>query len=280
MTWKQLLDQGQCILREADIADALPDAWYLLEHVSGMSRADYFLRQEEPILSKVMECYLALVKKRSRHIPLQYLTGSQEFMGLAFLVDSRVLVPRQDTELLVEKLLPLVQGKKVLDLCTGSGCIAVSLAVLGNPLSVDAVDLSEDALELARENAQRLQAEVEFFHSDLFQGIRDRLIKEKYDVIVSNPPYIAADVVKTLMPEVREHEPLMALDGGPDGLAFYRQIAGEAGNYLRPGGMVWVEIGYDQGDPVRRLFLEQGFHHVECYRDLCGKNRIISAKWK
>lgn len=275
MTWGQLLEQGKGRLQGAGIEEASLDAWYLMEYVTGMRRADFFLRQEETVLPNNLKVYLELVERRRQHIPLQHLTGRQEFMGLEFLVDSRVLVPRQETELLVEKLLPLVEGKRILDLCTGSGCIAVSLSALGAPMSVDAIDLSEEALQLARENAERLQVEVEFFQSNLFQRIHG-----KYDVIVSNPPYIATAVVKTLMPEVREHEPVMALDGGMDGLTFYRQIAEEAGEHLYPGGMVWVEIGYDQGESVRRLFREQGFQHVECYRDFSGKDRIISARGK
>lgn len=273
MLWRELLAEGESVLRQENIAEASLDAWYLLEYVSGMSRADYFMHREESVDAARAESYLDLIKKRGSHVPLQHLTGCQEFMGLEFLVDSRVLVPRQETELLVEKLLPLVQGRKVLDLCTGSGCIAISLSVLGKPLSVDATDLSEDALQLAEKNAKCLQADVTFFKSNLFQGIRDR-----YDIIVSNPPYIATETVKTLMLEVREHEPGMALDGGVDGLDFYRNISGEARKYLMPEGMLWLEIGYDQRESVSRLLREQGFDMVECYKDLCGMDRVISAK--
>lgn len=275
MSWRKLLAKGECILREAGIEDASLDAWYLLEHVSGMGRADYFMNREEQAPPEEQKQYLELLEQRSRHIPLQYLTGSRQFMGLDFLVGREVLIPRQDTELLVEKLLPLVHGKKVLDLCTGSGCIAISLSTLGTPLSVTASDISEAALRLAEENAERLGAGVTFIQSDMF-----REVDGKYDVIVSNPPYIATDVVGTLMPEVREHEPMMALDGGPDGLKFYRQIAEEAGEHLNPDGMVWVEIGHDQCGSVSRLFQEKGFGDVKCYKDLCGKDRVLSASGK
>ena len=267
-----MLAKGVSALQEADIVDASLDAWLLLEYVSGLGRADYFLHQQENAAGKAQEQYQELIAKRCHNVPLQHLTGCQEFMGLEFLVNEDVLIPRQDTELLVEKLLPFVTGKRVLDLCTGSGCIAISLSVLGTPRKIDATDLSEKALLLAQGNAARLGGQVSFLKSDLFQNVMER-----YDVIVSNPPYIATDVIKTLMPEVREHEPVMALNGGADGLGFYRQIAKQARQYLNPNGTVWVEIGYDQRESVSRIFLEQGFGKVECYQDLCGMDRVISV---
>lgn len=272
MTWKALLEQGENHLRAAGIADAGLDAWYLMEYVSGMSRAGYFLNQEETVSSEKIQCYLEMIKKRGSHIPLQHLTGSQEFMGLEFLVSPEVLIPRQDTELLVEYLLSIITGKKVLDLCTGSGCIGISLAKLGNPERVDAVDLSEKALLVAQENARRLQVDVHFLKSDMFQNIT-----ETYDVIVSNPPYITSSVINTLMPEVKEHEPRMALDGGEDGLSFYRQIARESKQYLAPNGMLWLEIGYDQGESVSGLLEKDGFYDVKCLQDLCGLDRVVNA---
>ncbi|MBO5484250.1 MAG: peptide chain release factor N(5)-glutamine methyltransferase [Lachnospiraceae bacterium] len=270
MTWKALLERGENRLRTAGIADAGLDAWFLMEYISGMSRAGYFLNQEEMASSEKTECYLELINKRCSHIPLQHLTGSQEFMGLEFLVSPEVLIPRQDTELLVENLLPVITGKKVLDLCTGSGCIGISLEKLGNPEKVDAVDLSEKALLVAQENARRLQADVHFSKSDMFQNIT-----ETYDVIVSNPPYITSSVINTLMPEVKEHEPRMALDGGEDGLSFYRQIARESKQYLAPNGMLWLEIGYDQGESVSGLLEKEGFNDVKCLKDLCGLDRVV-----
>lgn len=270
MTWKTLLEQGENHLRAAGIADAGLDAWYLMEYVSGMDRAGYFLNQEETASSEKIQCYLELIKKRGGHIPLQHLTGSQEFMGLEFLVGPEVLIPRQDTELLVENLLPIITGKKVLDLCTGSGCIGISLAKLGNPERVDAVDLSEKALLVAQENARRFQVDVHFLKSDMFQNIT-----ETYDVIVSNPPYITSSVINTLMPEVKEHEPRMALDGGEDGLSFYRLIARESKQYLASNGMLWLEIGYDQGESVSGLLEKDGFYDVKCLKDLCGLERVV-----
>ena len=270
--WKALLKQGEEILVQAGIADAELDAWYLLEYVSGMSRAAFFLHGEEEAAESQENAYLTLIRSRKEHIPLQHLTGTQEFMGMEFMVSKDVLVPRQDTELLVENLLPFVQDRQVLDLCTGSGCIGISLAKLGNPKSVDAVDLSKDALAVARENARNLQAEICFIESDLFTAV-----VKQYDVIVSNPPYIASDVIDTLMPEVKEHEPMMALDGGADGLDFYRRIAKEALIHLKSEGMLWLEIGYDQGETVSEILRQQGYEQVACLKDLCGLDRVIRA---
>lgn len=274
MTWKELLARGEAALEEAEIEEAKIDAWYLLEQVSGKSRSNYFMEQTEAAPFQQEQEYLQLIRQRGTHIPLQHLTGRQEFMGLDFQVGPQVLIPRPETELLVERLLPLVRGKRVLELGTGSGCIAISLAVLGRPERVDAIDLSPEALQIAGENARRQQAKVSFWQSDLFEKV-----SERYDIIVSNPPYISSGEVECLMPEVREHEPRLALDGGEDGLDYYRRIAEYSGGYLSPGGMVWLEIGYDQREAVCGLFREKGFHQVECFTDLSGRDRIVQAVW-
>ncbi len=272
VTWRMLLEQGGKILAQEEIADAKLDAWYLLEHVSGMSRADFFLHGEDEVSESQAESYRILIERRKSHIPLQHLTGTQEFMGMEFRVNEDVLVPRQDTELLVENLLPVIDGKRVLDLCTGSGCIGISLAKLGKPISVDAADLSKKALTVAKENAGILQVSIHFMESDLFDAIEG-----KYDIIVSNPPYIASDVVENLMPEVKEHEPAMALDGGADGLEFYRRIAQEAPAHLTSEGMLWLEIGYDQGISVPEILQQQGYRKIRCLKDLCGLDRVVCA---
>ena len=268
--WKELLQLGQKTLEQDNIADASLDAWYLLAYVSGMNRADFFLKQEEMPGQEQITQFLELIEQRRRHIPLQHLVGSSEFMGLEFITGPQALIPRQDTETLVEALCPLVKGKRVLDLCTGTGCIAISLKLLGEAAQVDGVDLSEDALALAERNAKKLQADVHFWKSDMWSQVRDC-----YDIIVSNPPYIARAEVETLMPEVREHEPRMALDGGEDGLDFYRQIAEHAGKHLTPNGMLWLEIGYDQRESVSRLLEQNGFIQIGSLKDLCGKDRVV-----
>lgn len=275
VVYRELLEEGKHILAQAEIVDAECDAWLLLEHVSGMNRAQFFLHQQDTVPDELEADYRGMLRKRAEHIPLQHLTGTQEFMRLEFQVSPDVLIPRQDTELLVEKLLPHVQGKRVLDVCTGSGCIAISLAVLGKPEQMDAVDLSEKALIQAGKNAKRLGADVSFYRSDMLDEINGR-----YDVIVSNPPYIASDVVDELMLEVQEHEPRMALDGGADGLDFYRRLLAQAPERLLSGGLLAVEIGYDQREAVMELFREQGFTDVYCDRDLCGNDRVVMGRYQ
>ncbi len=271
-TWKELLQEGTHTLEQADVAEAGLDARYLLEELTGWSLAQFFLHQEERADQDSIAAYREQIRKRSRHIPLQHLTGQQEFMGLSFQVNEHVLIPRQDTEVLVEKLLPLVSGKRVLDVCTGSGCIAISLAKLGKPLRVDAVDLSREALEAANINAETLAAEVTFAQGDLLQNVQ-----QTYDVIVSNPPYIATETIRALMPEVREHEPMLALDGGADGLVIYRRLIPQAWEHLDEDGQLWMEIGYDQGESVPALMKECGFDQVHCYQDLAGLDRVVSG---
>lgn len=272
MTFRELLTEGKNTLTACGIEDAELDAWLLLEYISHMDRAGFFLRQQEEVSEGDIHRYRDLIRQRGSHIPVQHLTGTQEFMGLEFIVSPDVLVPRQDTELLVEKLLPLSDGKKVLDVCTGSGCIAISLAKLGTPELVDATDLSEKALAIAGKNAQRLEADVTFYQGDLLENISGR-----YDIIVSNPPYIASEVVRGLMPEVKDHEPRMALDGGEDGLELYRRLLEQVPPHLEDGGILAVEIGYDQGKAVTSLFKEHGFEQIECCQDLCGNDRVVTG---
>lgn len=270
LTLKSCLDEAVKALSKAGVMDAAIDAWYLLSYVTGYSRAEYLLHDNDKMSKNHAEQLAKLVMQRSDRIPLQYLTGEQEFMGLSFAVNDSVLIPRQDTESLVEYALPYVKKKKVLDVCTGSGCIAISIAMLGEAERVDALDLSESALQTARENAERLGASVTFFQSDLLDRVRD-----KYDVIVSNPPYIPPSVIQGLMPEVKEHEPIMALDGGDDGLLFYRRLAQTAKKYLLPEGMLFMEIGYEQGQQVKSLFEEAEFSKVQVLPDLTGKDRVV-----
>lgn len=275
MTLKEALEQGTEQLQQNHIDEAALDAWYLLAYVTGMGRAEYYLHQNERMEIKSQKRYCQLIDRRSKHIPLQHLTGEQEFMGLPFRVTSAVLVPRQDTECLVEAVLPVAKGKRILDVCTGSGCIAISLKCLGGAAVCDAVDLSEEALQVARENAESLQADVTLWQSDMFQQVTG-----EYDVIVSNPPYIRPEVIETLMPEVREYEPRMALDGGPDGLDFYRILAENSRRHLKENGWLFLEIGYDQGEAVAELLHVYGYQEISIRQDLTGKDRIATARWK
>ncbi len=275
MNWRELLKAGKERLIRAEIEDAECDAWILLEYISGLDRARFFLYEQETVPTDVITKYTEMLEQRSRHIPVQHLTGSQEFMGLEFMVTPDVLIPRQDTELLVETVLPYVKGKKVLDVCTGSGCIAISLALLGQTSATDAVDISEKALKVAKINAERLHAPVDFYQGDLLKDI-----KGTYDVIVSNPPYIASGELQKLMPEVHDHEPELALDGGTDGLDFYPRLLQEVTKHLASGGIFAAEIGYDQGVAVREMFRRNHFEDVKCHQDLCGKDRVIIGKYQ
>lgn len=270
MTLSGLLREGREALQAAGIPEWDLDAWYLLEYAAHCTRNEYFLRPEKEVLPQEKQLYRTLIRKRSAHIPLQYLTGSQEFMGLSFFVDENVLIPRQDTEILVEEAIrALGSGMRVLDVCTGSGCILLSLLKLCAGLEGTGTDLSEKALQVAGENARRLGVEASFVQGDLFEPVSG-----KYDCIVSNPPYIASREVDVLMEEVRDHEPRMALDGGEDGLYFYRKIVAQSPKYLKDRGRIFLEIGFDQGEAVAGL-LAPAFDEVRIVQDLAGLDRVV-----
>ena len=270
---QRIYKEGFAYLESRQIPDAQIDAWYLLEYVTGISRASYYGNPEKNISEEEAKQYWEYLEKRARRIPLQHITGSQEFMGYEFLVNEHVLIPRQDTETLVEEALKVVRpGMRVLDLCTGSGCVIVS--ILHNVSDVEgyAVDISKQALNVAKENARLNDVPVLFEHSDLFDHVTGT-----FDVIVSNPPYICTDEIAKLMPEVRDFEPMEALDGKEDGLYFYRKIIGQCKQYLNPEGHLLFEIGYDQGQKVSALMREIGFHDVQVIKDLARKDRVVTG---
>ncbi len=274
MTFRQALEKGILLLESEDIADAKIDAWLLLSYVTQLSRADFFLKQNETIDEIALYKYKDLLLKRASHTPLQHITGEQDFMGLTFWVNEHVLVPRQDTETLVEEALKVIpSGSHILDLCTGSGCVIISLAVLGVGLSGIGVDISEEALTVARENGHRLAgAKVVFVQGNLWQPVSGR-----FNAIVSNPPYIRTADIENLETEVKDYEPRLALDGTEDGLYFYREITGHAPEYLNDGGWLLVEIGYDQGQDVKDLFILAGFKDVQVIKDLAGNDRVVKG---
>lgn len=281
MTWQQLLEEGIHRLEEAGVADAKLDAWYLMEEISGLDMSRFLLcRNEEvkPADAGLEEAYQAALSRRSLGEPLQYITGKASFMGYTFEVSPEVLIPRQDTETLCETALERLKQKegpvRILDLCTGSGCILISLVLLGEAVSGVGADISEKALEVARGNALRLcPGKTRFVRSDMFADIRGR-----FNMIVSNPPYIRSGDIPGLMREVAGHEPLQALDGGEDGLAFYRILAGRAGSYLVPGGELIMEIGYDQAADVTGLLKEAGWSDISVIKDLPGHDRVVCAQ--
>ena len=265
------------------------DAETLLEYYFECDRTYVTLHMRDPFDESRCEGFFRLMDLRAGGTPVQHITGRQEFMGLPFRTSPEALIPRQDTEILVERVISLLDKKKppfggfeLLDLCTGSGCIAVSLAkLLGKKVRVTASDLSEDALRLARENAALNGADVKFVSGDLFEPFprkRSGEARKPFDAIVSNPPYIATGVLETLRPEVRDHEPRMALDGGPDGLDFYIRIFRDAPAFLKPGGLLALEIGCDQAGAVTALADESGaFDGVTVVRDLAGLDRVVTA---
>nr|WP_243034190.1 MULTISPECIES: HemK/PrmC family methyltransferase [unclassified Clostridium] len=353
--WADVLSYGKQILKNAGIAEADLDAWYLFEQIFGISRAQYFLcareniagstaqkmaAQEQPgnslesknalhrvelWLKKKMSAYENTLEKRASRIPLQQILGQQEFMGLTFFVNEHVLIPRQDTETLVELVLNEQKDKNIsiLDMCTGSGCIAVSLKKLGGYACVEGTDISEEALKVAKRNSEEIlensdvnndavssrteqiqnctnltnnqnkqdnseermvsevrtvpQTGVIFRRSDMFSAFPET---ERFNVIVSNPPYIPSAVIEELEPEVRDHEPRGALDGTADGLYFYRILAEECAKHLTPGGHVYFEIGYDQGAAVKELLDIHGFKDTRVIQDLTGKDRVVCGTWQ
>lgn len=278
MTAQEILNKGKDILQEAGVLEYEIDAWLLLSYVAGISKAAFLCNRNMPVSKEQEEYYYQLLVERAKRVPLQYLIGEQVFMGMAFKVNPNVLIPRQDTENLVEEAGRLLKQKKdarVLDLCTGSGCIIISLACLYKTGLAVAADISKEALKVAKENAKRHHVDVTFLESDLFSGING-----KFDMIVSNPPYIQTRVIASLEPEVREYEPILALDGKEDGLYFYRNILKQADGYLVPGGYLLFEIGYDQGDKVSDLFEYYGYTEIKVKKDLAGLNRICMGKRK
>lgn len=344
MTLYQLETEGARILAMAGVPEARLDARRLLLEAFGLDEARYLMERMQPLpkedgawdtdLSIAVSpaaaempaagegadrrdgCtarYGEMIHRRAARIPLQQILGCQEFMGLTFQIDEHVLIPRQDTEALAELVLAEQSNpdRKLLDLCTGSGCIAVSLAVRGGYFDVTAADLSAEALAVAERNARRLLGDgwrvetaspgsdaaipASACRDDMTQGAgrlpegvrRFRLCRgdlfealpqgNRYDILVSNPPYIASAEIDGLQPEVRDHEPRMALDGAADGLTFYRRIAAEAPKRLNPGASVYLEIGWDQAEAVRKLLSAAGFTHIEVFKDLSGLDRVVRA---
>lgn len=277
MTYAEAYKRGKHILTEAGIPEAELEARLLLEYVCSTGRNDLLVHGDREMKDVWREAYDQLLDHRAGRQPLQYLTGSQEFMGLDFFVDEHVLIPRQDTEILVEEVLRnLHDGMEILDMCTGSGCILISLLRYSNDCAGLGVDISGGALRVAEKNAQNILSgfpgKVRFLESNLFENV-----EEMFDVIVSNPPYIPSGDMEGLMPEVRDFEPRIALDGGADGLGFYRKILEGSRRHLKKGGMLFFEIGFDQGEAVSKMMREAGFLEVQIEKDYAGLDRVVSG---
>ena len=285
-TLDSLLIEGTKVLSEAGVEEASIDARYLLFEAFDTDLTHFILdrfsaiSQDELVLDR-MNQYRLMIEKRSQRIPVQHITGSREFMGLEFYVNKHVLIPRQDTETLVELLLKDFKGSKpvVLDMCTGSGCIAISLKKLGGFDCVTGVDVSKEALTVARRNSAAILGAdgITLIESNLFGALS---AEQKFDVIVSNPPYIPTEIIKGLQPEVRDFEPMLALDGKEDGLFFYRQLVSDGRRFLNPGGSVYFEIGYDQAESVSGLLIEAGFAEIRVVKDAAGLDRVVCAVLK
>lgn len=271
MKLREALQAGTQILEQAKIGEASTDAWYLMEKVCGIDRNAYYMKQEEDISQEEQEEYRILIEKRAERVPLQYITGKQEFMGYSFKVTPDVLIPRFDTEILVDQVLQnLTPGMKILDMCTGSGCILITLLKECAGCSGLGVDISKQAILVAKENAKELQVSASWLKSDMFEEVDG-----KFDRIISNPPYIRSLDLLTLEPEVKDFEPVSALDGKEDGLFFYRILAKESRNYLKEDGILYLEIGYDQGADVSKMLEENGYKEVMIIKDLAGLDRVV-----
>lgn len=271
MNYRKLYETGKDRLEKAGIQEAALDARLLLEEVCRTDRNTLLVHGDRAVTEEEETQFRIFIERRSTHEPLQQITGWQEFMGLRFSVTEDVLVPRQDTETLVEEVMRYLRdGMEILDVCTGSGCILLSLLQYSNGCRGVGCDISEKALAVAGQNAKELGISAQFIQSDLFESIEGR-----FEYIVSNPPYIRKDMIPTLMEEVRDHEPLIALDGGEDGLDFYRKITREATEHLYSGGMLFFEIGYDQGETVKLLMEEEGYEEVTVSQDLAGLDRVV-----
>lgn len=284
MTLEELFRQGKASLERAGIQEARLDAWLLLEYVTGKNRAYYFAHQEEKVHEKQICIYEDMIRRRSGHIPLQQLTHQAFFMGHEFYVDENVLIPRQDTEVLVEEALNILkntENPQILDMCTGSGCILISLLLEITGACGCGVDLSEKALQVAEKNSEKLHIKDKayFVKSDLFSAVDSACkcgkIKPVFDMIISNPPYIPTEEIETLMEEVRLHDPYMALDGREDGLYFYRAITKEAMKHMTPAGWLLYETGSSQGKDVKAIMEQAGFIDIQIRQDLAGLDRVV-----
>lgn len=279
LTYRQMCHNGAAILADAGITDAEYDSFALLEYITGMDRTAYILNGSKSVPEDIAERYDAVIDRRSSHIPLQHITGQAWFYGRSFNVNSDVLVPRQDTEVLVSEALKVINAKdSVLDMCTGSGCIIITLALekkLGRALGAD---ISEAALKVASGNREKLGADdVTFVKSNIFSDINVN-DEELFDVIVSNPPYIATGEIETLTEEVRIHDPYIALDGLEDGLHFYREITQQSMNYIKSGGWLLYEIGCTQAHDVSDIMSEYGYSNIKVIKDLAGLDRVVMGQ--
>lgn len=276
MNLKEILKYGKEELIKNNIEDASIIAKELAEHIFKITRAQMIANNDMEFSKDQTYNYINSIKKISTGIPIQYITNNQEFMKLNFFVNQNVLIPRSDTEILVEEVINTYKNEhvKILDMCTGSGCIAISLKKYMQNSEVYGIDISKEALKVAQKNAKNNNVDVKFECSDMFADIQDK----DFDVIVSNPPYIRTQVINTLAKEVK-NEPIIALDGGEDGLYFYKKIINEAFNFLTDNGMIFLEIGFDQKEELTKLIkADKRYELVKTKKDLGDNDRIVVVK--
>ena len=282
MTIKQIIEYGKNELKISGIEDFAIISKLLAKHVLKMESNELIIRQEDEVKKEQEEYYKIALAEIINGKPLQYITNKQEFYGSDFYVDENVLIPQPDTEILVEEVLKITdifdKEVKILDMCTGSGCIGISIAKKNLNEKIYMVDISKEAIEIAKKNAKNIlgeNAKLEFIESDMFDEI-----EEEFDIIVSNPPYIKTDEIKHLSEDV-QNEPIISLDGGEDGLDFYRILVEESFKYLSDNGYLCMEIGYDQKDKVIDLLKQNGnYKNIKCIKDLSGNDRVIVAQLK
>ena len=273
MIYTEAFLMGVRELEKAGIVDAKLDARFLLEEICQTGPNTLFCHGDRKVLKEEEKRYREVLALRAKHVPLQHILGYQDFMGLRFEVNEHTLIPRPDTEILVEEVMrDLHDGMRILDLCTGSGCILLSLLHYSNDCEGVGTDISGEALTVAKRNAKALKEKAQFLQGDLYEGVTG-----KFDLLVSNPPYIERAVIPTLMEEVRDHDPYIALDGGEDGLDFYRRIIADAPEYLCRGGQIFLEIGSEQAEAVSELLSEAGFKDIDVHMDYSGLDRVVKA---
>ena len=277
MKIKEIRALGIQKLNENNIDDAIYKANKLLQYILKIKKIDFILKENEYVDIKIEKKYIELLDELIKGKPLQYITHSQEFMKLNFFVDENVLIPQPDTEILVEKALELIKDSKnmsILDLCTGSGAIAISIKKYMNNVNMYASDISKKALNIARLNAKNNDTEIQFIESNMFENIKNL----KFDIIVSNPPYIETDAIINLPKDV-QNEPILALDGGLDGLTYYKIIRDNGCSFLKHNGKILIEIGYNQNNRVVNLFKEnRNYKNIEIYKDLSNIDRVIKIE--
>lgn len=278
MTLSDTLKKAINILKESNIENPISIAKIVLANILKQSKEYLLIHEKEELNTDCYNEYIEKINKIALGMPMQYITNNQEFMGMEFYVDEHVLIPRPDTEILVEEVLKIIDNKEnldIIDMCTGSGAIAISIAKYAPNNNIYAIDISTSALDVAKKNAEKnnVNKEIQFINSNMFQNLK---INIKADIIVSNPPYIETETIKTLDKQV-QNEPKIALDGGNDGLNFYRNILENSKLYLKENGIILMEIGYNQKQPVTNLFKTQ-FKQVNCVKDLSGNDRVIICK--